>query len=265
MFWIRRARPEESDSGRSHWGWTWTVAFVLSIPGLYRLVYRLLHPILNKDDVTGAAELATHMATTVVGVFGRFGILFLPLAVVGLWFLLRERQVAGRLLAAIAGLNLAGLLVLRLIHPLLKPRYLVALLPAVWMGAAAFVVFGPFGPRVRRVAFVVALAGMVANDLRPGRGKEFLVSEEIRALPQVAAPGDAIVYLPRFNYKIGSYYGLPPSPSLAEDVTAPTAAELDGRRVWLVSGTLPADRHVREARGLMEDLAQRRPGNMTNL
>jgi 4-amino-4-deoxy-L-arabinose transferase-like glycosyltransferase len=258
MFWIRRVEPEHSSSGRSHWGWTWTIALLLSSPGLYRLVHRLLHPILNPDDVTDVTRLATDMATTVGGVFGRFGILVMPLALVGLWRLLRERPVPGRLLAAIAGLNLAGLVVLRMIHPLLKPRYLVALLPAVWAGAAAFVLFGPLEPRLRRVLFVVALAGMVANDLRPGRGKEFLVAQEIRALRQVTTPGDAIVFLPRFNFKIGSYYGLPPSPSLGPDETTPTPAELDGRRVWVVSGTLPADRHVRQARELMQGLAERR-------
>jgi hypothetical protein len=259
MLWIRRATPEvRSGPGRTRWGWTWTVALLLSSPGLYRLVMRLLHPILNQEDVTDAAQLAADMATTVVGVFGRFGILLLPLALLGLWRLLRERPIAGRMLAATAGLNVAGLLVLRMIHPLLKSRYLVALLPAVWMGAAAFVLFGPLSPRLRRLAFVLALAGVVANDLRPDRSPAFRVAEEIRALPAVVAAEDAIVYLPRYNGTIGEYYRLPPSPPLARTVGAPTAAQLDGRRAWLVSGGLPADRYVREARGLMEGLAERR-------
>jgi hypothetical protein len=234
------------------------VALLLSSPGLYLLVMRLLHPILNQEDVPDASQLAADMATTVVGVFGRFGILLLPLALVGLWRLLRERPAAGRILAAIAGLNLAGLFVLRMIHPLLKSRYLVALLPAVWAGAAAFVLFGPLSPRLRRLAFVLAFAGVVANDLRPDRPAAFRVAEEIRALPSVMAPGDAIVYLPRYNEMIGAYYGLPPSPALAGKVGAPTPAQLDGRRAWLVSGGLPADRYVREARDLMNGLAERR-------
>jgi hypothetical protein len=259
LFWIRRSRAgTAAEGGRTHWGLAWTVALVLSSIGLFRLVHRLLFPIINPEDITDPARLTVDMANTLGGVFGRLGLLLLPLALVGLWSLLRERPIAGRLLAAIAGLNLAGLVVLRTLHPLLKSRYLVALLPAVWVGAAAFVVFGPFQPRVRRIAFVLALAGVLVNELQGDRLTAFVVSEDIRALHQVVAPGDAIVYLPSYNFKIGSYYGLPPSPPQAADGAVPPPAALDGRRVWLVSGTLPAERYVREARELMLGLAERR-------
>ena len=259
MLWIRHAKSGTNEpSGRTRWGWTWTVALLVATPGLYRLVDRLLHPILNQEDVIGAAQLASAMATTVVGVFGRFGILLLPLALVGLWRLLRERPMPGRLLAAIAGLNLAGLFVLRMMHPLLKSRYLVALLPAVWIGAAAFVLFGPLSPRLRRLAFAIAIAGVLANDLRQGQQVAFRVAEDIRALPAVVSAGDAIVYLPRYNEMIGAYYGLPPSPMLGRNIRTPTPEQLDGRRAWLVSGGLPAERYVREARELMQGLADRR-------
>ena len=77
------------------------------------------------------------------------------------------------------------------------------------------------------------------------------MSEDIRALPKIVASGDAIVYLPSYNFKIGSYYGLPPSPPLPPAGGTPTPEELDGRRVWLVSGTLPAERYVHEARELL--------------
>jgi hypothetical protein len=184
--------------------------------------------------------------------------LLLPLSVVGLVWLCREKPIAGRVLTAIAGANLVGLLVLRTLHPLLKSRYLVALFPSIWIGAAAFVVLGPFPPRVRQALFALALAGLVAGDLRATRSDAFLVAEEIRALPSALRPGDAVVYLPRFNEMIGQYYGVPRWPTLPPHVGTPEATELDGHRVWLVSGTLPADRYVRETRELIAALARRR-------
>jgi len=66
-WWLRRTRREEVSAeprGRTGWGWTWLTAFVLALPGLYRLMNRLLHPILNREDVTDAAHLAADMAST---------------------------------------------------------------------------------------------------------------------------------------------------------------------------------------------------------
>src|SRR5438132_10072212 len=142
VWWLRRSVVAvplgEAPAGRTRWGITWAAALLLSLPGLFRLADRLLHPILDPADVTDAAQLAMDMARTVAGVVDRFwGVLLLPLAILGMMRLWRERPVAGRILGAIGGANLAGLLVLRAVHPLLKSRYLVALFPSLWIGAAS--------------------------------------------------------------------------------------------------------------------------------
>lgn len=264
ILWLRRGAEPERPAERTRWGWTWGTAVVLWSPGLYRLVQRLIHPIMNPADAADAAHLALDMATTVAGVFGRpWGALLLPIAIFGLWLLVRRRPIAGRVLAAIAGANLAGLLVLRAIHPLLKSRYLVALFPSIWVGGAAFVTLGAPRSRTRPILFSLAFAGLLAGDLLTTRMDAYQVGEEVRALARAVRAGDAVVYLPRFNEMVGSYYGIPSWPVLGPHEDTPPPASLDGHRVWLVNANLPAERYIREARDLLAALARRRGADAT--
>lgn len=253
------AEANVAGQGGTGWRWTWITASILALPGFYRLAYRLLHPILNRSDPTDAARLTADMVSTVRGLTGGWGILLLPLALWGLWKLWREKPIAGVILSWIAIVNLAGLIVLRTLHPLLNSRYLVALFPSIWVGAAAFVVLGAASTsRARHALLALAIVGVVAGLVHVDPWPPFLVGEEIRALPRVVRPGDAIVYLPRYTDFIGSYYGVPRSPELSPGESTPRPESLDGRRVWLVSGLLPAERFVREARDLIAELARRR-------
>lgn len=263
--WMRRARTAEATTpseGRTRWRWTWLTALVLAVPGFYQLAYRVLHPILNREDVTDVGRLASDMVRTVSGITGRLGIMLIPLALWGLWKLWRRDPVSGAFLGWIAAVNLVGLIVLRTMHPLLDSRYLVALFPSMWIGAAAFAVLGTASrPWIRHGALALALVGSAAGLAQVPSGGKFHVGEEVRALAQVVQPGDAVLYLPRFNDYIGSYYGVPESPEPPHNVAAPPMESLDGRRVWLVSGGLPAERYVREARGLIQGIARRRGGD----
>jgi hypothetical protein len=156
---------------------------------------------------------------------------------------------------------------LRQRHHFFAPKYLMPLLPVVWLGLATFLL----KPRLLAVASAGLLSALLVFHALYCAGLttawktkyEFVVSQEIGNLRGRIAPGDRVAFAPWSSFVFGHYYRMAVDMDLQnqlsheERVLAPKVMELRSSpsATWLVAARLKSNKHVDRAKKYLYKLA----------
>ncbi len=196
------------------------------------------------------------------------GLVVYGLSAAGLWMLWKRHRAAVVMVVMPAALCVITMIAISTRH-FVAPRYLVPMLPAMWVGIAAFATLSREGIW-RRAASALLAAYLVLQTwqclnierwwMQPDR---YLIAAEIEHVREAKGEGEAVVFHPQVIELLGRYYRLPKDETaeaalyeanrLRTDAKLPEA--FDAPSVWVIVGMVNYEGRLETGRRVLEAAA----------